>query len=122
MAVKIIPYGDEKRRIKIEKEINIIKNLPLHPNLVGVLPYKCYSNNNYYIFMEYCPNGTLEDLRKEKKNNFSENEIFDIFYQLTNGYKVLWNSKILHHDLKLENVLIKDGKYKLTDFGFSIFY
>jgi serine/threonine protein kinase len=38
------------------------------------------------------------------------------------GYKVLWDSKILHQDLKPENVLIKDGKYKLTDFGFSIFY
>lgn len=39
-----------------------------------------------------------------------------------NGYKILWNTKILHQDLKLENVLIKDGRYKLTDFGFSIFY
>jgi serine/threonine protein kinase len=39
-----------------------------------------------------------------------------------NGYRVLWDAKILHHDLKLENVLIKDGKYKLSDFGFSIFY
>jgi serine/threonine protein kinase len=72
--------------------------------------------------MEYCPDGTLEDLRKKKNNMFSEAEIFDIFYQLMNGYKVLWNAKILHQDLKLENVLIKDGRYKLTDFGFSIFY
>jgi serine/threonine protein kinase len=122
LAVKIIPYQDEKKRSKIEKEINIIKKLPVNPNLVGVLPYKCYSNHNYYIFMEYCSGGTLEDLRKEKKNCFTESEIFDIFYQIMNGYKVLWDAKILHHDLKLENVLIKDGKYKLSDFGFSIFY
>lgn len=72
--------------------------------------------------MEYCPDGTLEDLRKSKKNNFSEEEIFLIFYQLMNGYRVLWEAKILHQDLKLENVLIKNGIYKLTDFGFSIFY
>jgi serine/threonine protein kinase len=39
-----------------------------------------------------------------------------------NGYKVLWNEKILHQDLKLANVLIKNGIYKLADFGFSIFY
>lgn len=39
-----------------------------------------------------------------------------------NGYRVLWDAKILHQDLKLENVLVKDNKFKLTDFGFSIFY
>ena len=39
-----------------------------------------------------------------------------------NGYRVLYDAKILHEDLKLENVLIKDGLYKITDFGFSIFY
>ena len=38
------------------------------------------------------------------------------------GYKVLYDAKILHQDLKPENVLIKNGKMKLTDFGFSIFY
>ena len=39
-----------------------------------------------------------------------------------NGYEVLWNNKILHQDLKPENVLIKNGKFKLTDFGFSILH
>lgn len=39
-----------------------------------------------------------------------------------NGYRVLWKAKILHEDLKLENVLIKNGLYKLADFGFSILY
>ena len=38
------------------------------------------------------------------------------------GYRVLYDSKILHQDLKPENVLFKNGKLKLTDFGFSIFY
>lgn len=39
-----------------------------------------------------------------------------------NGYRVLWEAKILHQDLKPENVLVKDNKLKLADFGFSIFY
>lgn len=72
--------------------------------------------------MEFCPDGTLEDLRVKKNNIFTEDEIFDIFYQLMNGYKVLWYNKILHQDLKPDNVLIKKGKLKLADFGFSIFY
>jgi aurora kinase len=71
--------------------------------------------------MEYCKDGTLLDLMR-KKVNFTEEEIFDIFYQLMKGYRVLWERKILHQDLKPENVLIKENKLKLTDFGFSILY
>lgn len=36
------------------------------------------------------------------------------------GYRVLWEAKIVHQDLKLANVLIKKGVLKITDFGFSI--
>ena len=72
--------------------------------------------------MEFCPDGTLEDLMKRKKGHFTEEEILDIFYQLMSGYRVLYDAKILHQDLKPENVLMKNGKLKLTDFGFSIFY
>lgn len=60
LAVKIVPYGgDPKTREKIEREINIIRLLPPHPNLVRVLPLKCFSENNFYIFMELCGDGTL---------------------------------------------------------------
>lgn len=36
------------------------------------------------------------------------------------GYRVLWQNGILHQDLKLANVLIKNNVLKITDFGFSI--
>ena len=52
LACKIVPYeGDRIKRGKIEKEIEILKKLPNHPNLVRVLPLKCFSENNFYIFM-----------------------------------------------------------------------
>lgn len=41
---------------------------------------------------------------------------------MLSGYEVLWKKKILHQDLKPDNILIKDGVCKLTDFGFSIFH
>ena len=53
LAVKIVPYGgDPIKRKKIEKEVNIIRALPDHPNLVRFIPVKCFSENNFYIFME----------------------------------------------------------------------
>ena len=61
LAVKIIPYGgDPIKRTKIEKEINIIRVLPDHPNLVRFIPVKCFSENNFYIFMEMYDE-TLQD-------------------------------------------------------------
>lgn len=35
---------------------------------------------------------------------------------------MLWKKKILHQDLKPDNIMVKDGVCKLTDFGFSIFH
>jgi serine/threonine protein kinase len=37
-----------------------------HPNLVRVLPFKCRSDTKYYIFMEYCDQGTLQQQIKQK--------------------------------------------------------
>jgi serine/threonine-protein kinase ULK/ATG1 len=39
-----------------------------------------------------------------------------------NGYKVLFDKKILHQDIKPENILIRKNIFKLADFGLSIFY
>ena len=69
--------------------------------------------------MELCSDGTLTEMVR-KQGLLQEETIFSIFYQLMAGYRVLWNSKIVHQDLKLANVLIKKGTLKITDFGFSI--
>ena len=61
--MKIVPYdGDKVKRKKIEREVDIIRLLPDHPNLVKIVPIKCFSEKNFYIFMELCPDGTLEDI------------------------------------------------------------
>lgn len=69
--------------------------------------------------MELCSDGTLTDYVR-KQGILQEETIFSIFYQLINGYRVLEEAGIVHQDLKLGNVLIKNGVLKITDFGFSI--
>ena len=69
--------------------------------------------------MECCKDGTLVDLLRMPRL-LDEERVFDIFWQLMNGYRVLWENGILHQDLKLANVLLKKGVLKITDFGFSI--
>lgn len=49
-----------------------------------------------------------------------ENECKVVFRQLVEGVAYLHNQKIVHRDLKLENVLIDESKIiKIIDFGFS---
>ncbi len=38
LAVKIIQYANQHDKDTIKREIKILKNLPLHENLVGVKP------------------------------------------------------------------------------------
>ena len=69
--------------------------------------------------MEMCKDGTLADYMREA-SYLSEAKILNIFWQLFSGYRVLWENRIVHQDLKLANVLIKDGVIKIADFGFSV--
>lgn len=71
--------------------------------------------------MEYCPDGTLEALMKPEVV-LTEETIFDVLLQIMEGYRPLWSNKILHQDLKPDNILRKGNTLKITDFGFSILY
>ena len=76
--------------------------------------------------MELCDKN-LSQLLKEKKEKdkryFNSEEIFKIMKQLNNTFKIMIENKIIHRDLKLENILIKKEKgqniIKLTDYGCS---
>ena len=39
--------------------------------------------------------------------------------QIIEGMKALYNLNIIHRDLKLENILLKNGTVKISDFGFA---
>jgi serine/threonine protein kinase len=39
--------------------------------------------------------------------------------QLLKGYNELYKLEIVHRDLKLFNIFVKNGKIKIADFGFA---
>jgi serine/threonine protein kinase len=75
-----------------------------------------FTSNNAYIIQEYCNQGDLEKLLKSK-NHFSENEAKKIIFEIITGYEEMLKVNIIHRDLKLENVFINDGSFKIGKFG-----
>ncbi|CAI2366892.1 unnamed protein product [Moneuplotes crassus] len=79
-----------------------------------------------WIKMEYAPEGSLANLIKKNKNidgepkYLSEKMIYSIFLQICKGIKHIHDKKIIHRDIKPDNIfMFKDGLIKIGDFGVS---
>ena len=81
--------------------------------------------DDYVIIMELCDK-SLADYIEGKQRPLSVEEIYEVFSNLNNVFKIMQEKQIVHRDLKNENILIKytnseKTKFipKLCDFGFS---
>ena len=61
--------------------------------------------NNFYLMMQYCNGGDLEDLR-QLRGTFNEQESRYFLSRIIHGFKALYDLKVLHRDVKLANILI----------------
>jgi len=83
------------------------------------------NKTDFIIVMELCDNNLNNILRKRKKG-FSSEEIQNILIQLNKTFKILVSNKIIHRNIKLNNIHIKyiDNErknfiVKLTDYFIS---
>ena len=126
---------DEKVKKYFNNEIYILKNVN-HPNIIKLHEIK-QTLNNFYLVFDLCNGGGLSNcLEKYMKNNgnkpFTQEIVQHIMRQLVSGLQYLHNNKILHRDLKSDNVLVNFEKeedkknfdllkcvVKIIDFGFA---
>ena len=87
-----------------------------HENIVKLIDVK-KSEKNLYLFLEYCAEGTLEDVIS--RGNLSEDIAVSYFIQIMKGLQVLNSAGIVHRDLKPANLLIMNQTVKIGDFGLA---
>ena len=91
-----------------------------HPNIVRVIEV-CTTKEIYCLCLEYIQGmDLLEALRNVGK--FPEARVKEISGQVIGAIAYLHTRKILHRDLKLENVMLSEDRALLIDFGLSNFW
>jgi len=99
------------------REISLLKELSDHSNIVE-LKDTIYSKSKLYLIFEY--------LEQDLKHYMDSVPCMDAMlvksylYQMLKGVSFCHSHRILHRDLKPQNLLIdKTGRLKLADFGLS---
>lgn len=126
--------SDKRYKKYLNNEIFILRHIN---NEYTIKLYDMTSDLNYiYLVFEYCNGGDLQMCLKRQlelhKHSFSQEQVQHIMKQVISGFVYLHSSKILHRDIKLENILVQfpteedknnlnilKAKIKITDFGFS---
>ncbi|KAL1254689.1 hypothetical protein QQF64_016918 [Cirrhinus molitorella] len=108
-----------KERQESRKEVAVLANMS-HPNIVQ---YKesFEESGCLYIVMDYCEGGDLfKKINNQRGTLFPEEQILDWFVQICLALKHVHDRKILHRDIKSQNIfLTKDGTIQLGDFGIA---
>ena len=120
----------------LKNEIQILQQLK-HPNIVKFESIK-KTKKHFYLIMEYCNggelSGALEKYQEKYGKPFSQEIVQHLMRQIIDAFKYIHGQKVVHRDVKLENILInfeteKDKEelnmmkatVKIIDFGFACF-
>lgn len=109
VAIKIPKTFDKRAERTFVSEVSNWSHLD-HPNIVKLYDFKILPIP--YIETEFCD----DKLTKEMK---PLNEAVSIVYEVAKGLEYAHNKHIIHGDVKFSNILMKDGVYKISDWGLS---
>jgi serine/threonine protein kinase len=122
VAIKLLAdnyAGDDEVRKRFSREARVAAKLD-HPNVVQVFDVG-EEDGRPYIVMEHVEGGTLADRLEGRRRSIARSEALRLLCQLCEGLGHAHAKKLVHRDIKPQNLLLResDGCLKITDFGIA---
>jgi len=121
VAIKLLAdnlAGDAEIRTRFSREARLAARLD-HPNVVQVFDVG-EDEDRPFIVMEHVKGGTLAD-RLDGRRSLDREECLHFLGQLCEGLGHAHAKKLVHRDIKPQNLLLRDSDecLKITDFGIA---
>ncbi|PNF22937.1 Tyrosine kinase receptor Cad96Ca [Cryptotermes secundus] len=132
VAVKTLKENaSDKERSDLVQELQVMKMLEPHPNVVRLLGC-CTEKEPTFVIMEYVPHGKLQSFLRNSRaeryygnlhgpsNSLTSRDLTSFVYQVARGMEFLSSKGIIHRDLAARNILVGENHIcKVADFGFA---
>lgn len=121
VALKLVSKhgsNSQESKARIDKEVTYLRRIGSADNVIRLL--EAFEDPNYvYLVFEYAPNGDL--VRYFQRNPLlSETQLRPFFAKILRGVESLHAAKIIHRDIKLDNILLdRNLDPKICDLGIS---
>ncbi|KAM3146684.1 hypothetical protein pb186bvf_001214 [Paramecium bursaria] len=112
---------DLKQKEDAINEVNMLKDL-YHPCIIRYRESFVDKNRYLCIVMDYADEGTLDqkiNIYKQNNEYMNEQQVLEWFTQMCLAVKYIHDKRIIHRDLKTQNIFIKANEIKLGDFGIA---
>lgn len=101
----------------LDREAAVVNRMdhPAIPKLLDVFTYRARS----YIVTEYILGETLEQCIFEQGSKYTEQECLELVRQLLAPIMHVHEQGFIHGDVRIPNVILRDGQVHLIDFGLA---
>ncbi|MEK7723788.1 MAG: protein kinase [Acidobacteriota bacterium] len=116
VAIKL-PLKEQIDFESIRQEATLWEQASGHPNVLPIIDADIY-DGQVAIISEFAEDGSLDD-KLNKIGKIPIKQAIEITIDILKGLEFLHNKKIIHRDIKPQNILLQGETPRLADFGVS---